>query len=69
MQTHHASTTRSPNPTGRADPAAANVSQSLSGYNASTAQHKRTVAELVDDQDTLAEWHRNMDRLRADLEA
>lgn len=69
MRTHRASTTRSPSPAAIATQAnmASNESGQDSAYSAWTTQRKRTIADLVDDQDALADWHRNLARLRADL--
>ncbi len=69
MRTHQASTTLSPNPAAVATQAtmASNEPAQHAGYSAWTAQRKRTIADLVDDQDALADWHRNLARLRADL--
>jgi len=69
MRTHHASTTRSPNPATIASHAtmASNESEQHPAYSAWTTQRKRTIADLVDDQDALEDWHRNLARLRADL--
>jgi hypothetical protein len=46
---------------------ASNESEQHSSYSAWTAQRKRTIADLVDDQDALEDWHRNLARLRAGL--
>ena len=69
MHTHQASITLSPNPAAVATHAnmANKQSEQHSAYSAWTAQRKRTIADLVDDQDALADWHRNLARLRADL--
>jgi hypothetical protein len=69
MRTHQASTTLSPNPAAVATHAtmASNESGQHSAYSAWTTQRKRTIAELVDDQDALEDWHRNLARLRAEL--
>ncbi|MDX9885365.1 hypothetical protein [Thauera sp.] len=72
MRTNHASTTRSPNPDTPGTVAshanmASNESEQHSSYSAWTAQRKRTIADLVDDQDALEDWHRNLARLRAGL--
>jgi hypothetical protein len=70
MRTHQASTTLSPNPVAVATHTnmASNESGQLSNYSAWTARRKRTIADLVDDQDALEDWHRNLARLRAALE-
>ena len=69
MRTHHASTTRSPNPAADASHAtmAGTESEQHSTYSAWTTQRKRTIADLVDDRDALEDWHRNLARLRAEL--
>ncbi len=69
MHPHHASTTRSPNPAAVPSHAtmASNESEQHSAYRAWTTQRKRTIADLLDDQDALEDWHRNLARLRADL--
>jgi hypothetical protein len=69
MQTHHASTSHPANAASLATHStpALQAAQPQSDYSAWTTQRKRTVAELVDDQDALAEWHRNVAHLRADV--
>jgi hypothetical protein len=70
MRTHQASTKLSPNPAAAATHAnmASKQSEQHSVYSAWTAQRKRTIADLVDDQDALEDWHRNLARLRAVLD-
>jgi len=70
MRTHQASTTPSAKAASLTPPATrtlnANGPLAASDYSAFAAKRKRTVAALIDDQDALAEWHRNMARLRTD---
>lgn len=42
-----------------------NPSKPHSAYDALTNPRKRAIAELINDQDALADWHRNLARLRA----
>lgn len=69
MRTHHASTTRSSTPATAAAHATMDSTEAAqhSAYSAWTTQRKRTIADLVDDQGALEDWHRNLARLRADL--
>lgn len=68
MRTHHASTTRSTNPATAAKHAAmaSKGSEQYLADGARNAQRKRTIAELLDDESALEDWHRNLARLRAD---
>ncbi len=67
MHPHHASSTGSPNPATVASQASMAAAQTapLATYAAWTTRRKPTIAELVDDQDALEDWHRNLARLRA----
>lgn len=67
MQTHQAPSKRSPNPATVAAPPtiASNAPEPHSAYGAWVAPPKRSIADLVDDADALADWHRNLARLRA----
>lgn len=67
MPTHHASTKRTPTPASVATHAAmtSKASEEYSAYGARMTQRKGTIADLVDDQSALDDWHRNLARLRA----
>lgn len=69
MRTHHTPGTHAP------DPAALNALSAIPGdgparylaHDTSGVRAKRSIADLIDDQDALADWHRNVARLREGL--
>lgn len=69
MNTHQTSSTQSPKPATVAPHAAmaSNEPEQHFPYSAWTTRRKPTIADLIDDPDALADWHRNLARLRADL--
>jgi len=68
MRTQQASNTLPQNPAAVVPQASTtrSASDQHGAYNAWTARRRHSIADLVDDQDALADWHRNLARLRAE---